>query len=378
MKLYFSNDYYKRKVLEDEHKCNSEKTVEEALFLLINGVTQEDLSNLCVAIKVYFKKGKNPVSLSIEECYKLTQGENIDNKNIYNKDVKNIIYRLAYKCIENGIPLGSKTIMDGKINTSDWIGHSLFEGKVSGQLAQKMGLDIATAQKLGILHDYGRKVTHNFDHVIAGYEMLVDNGWETEAIGCLTHSFLSGGRCSSNEQAEEGFYVDDKGEPNWIEDTVKDDLTVFLENYKFSEYDNILNIADLMATSYEIVSPSERIADIATRRKEFDPVNRSYFLAELTNSLIEMTKELGGKIPENMEEKVKVAKGVTLEEVTGKFEKASKIFFSIYQELYRNINQTGTALPINRIEMDVIGDTQVVARLFEDKACEEQEIDFEG
>lgn len=83
----------------------------------------------------------------------------------------------------------------------------------------------------------------------------------------MTHSFVNGNRCANNEPAEDGFYVDDTGNPRWEENTAKDDITKFLENYQYNEYDNILTIADLMATDKGIVSPFDRIEDIATRKK---------------------------------------------------------------------------------------------------------------
>lgn len=382
MSLYFINNYYKEKALKDAKKEHtSEHSVEDAMFLLIEGVNREDLSNLCELIKQHYKNEETSIELSTEECYKLTQGMSINDKVEFNEEVENIIYNLAYKCIESGKTLGNKTIMDGKINTSDWIGHSLFEGKLAGQLAKKSGLDVARATKLGILHDYGRKTIQNFDHVIRGYEALSDKGWDAEAIGCLTHSFLAGGRCASNESAQEGFYVDDEGTPCWKEGAPKDDLTVFLENYNYTKYDIILNIADLMATSYGIVSPSERIADIATRRKKFDPANRAYFLAELTNKLTEMLEDIGGEVKQDMKNKVKASKGVTLEEITQKFERASELFFDEYQKTFGNTDLKQNAeevLPKDIVKADMEKkitetDTKNVEKFFEGRLKEQGE-----
>lgn len=331
MSLYFKNEDYKKRALEDAKKKQvSTHTVEEAFFLLIKEAKEEDLANLCQLVQAHYQP-----KLSLEECYQLTQG--ISNEKLaFDKEVQSVIYNCAYQCLENGKALGNKTIKDGRINTSHWMGHCLLEGKVAGELAAKMGLDVSRAQKLGILHDYGRKISQNVDHITRGYEELSDKGWKEEAIGSLSHSFLAGGRCSWNDSPEPGFYVDEEGEPHWEPGILKDDITIFLENYEFTKYDEILNIADLMATSKAIVSPAERIADIATRRKEFDPKNRLYFLAELSNKLIEMLEEIGGTVPNDMLEKVKAKKGVTLEEITAKFERASEVFFKEYQ---RNVEK---------------------------------------
>ena len=160
---------------------------------------------------------------------------------------------------------------------------------------------------------------------------VTNEGWEEEAISCLTHSFLNGGRCASNEQAEEGFYVDENGNPCWKPETEKDDITLFLENYQYSTYDIVLNIADLMATSDGIVSPYDRIEDIATRRK-LDPTNRGYFLAEFTNTLIDVIEKTGGEVPENMQKHIKATPNVSIDEINEKFKSTSDLFYSHYKE----------------------------------------------
>ena len=206
---------------------------------------------------------------------------------------------------------------------------------------------LGTAQIQGILHDYGRKTTHSFEHVTRGYEKLVDEGWENEAVAALTHSFLNGGRCASNESAEEGFYVDEKGNSAWKPETEKDDITLFLENYKYSKYDDILNVADLMATSSGIVSPYDRIQDIATRRK-LDPTNRGYFLAEFTNKLIEFLKESGAEIPENMQREIKATPDVSIDELNERFKIASEVFFNYYKENI-SLDRTSSRVAIDEI-----------------------------
>ena len=109
----------------------------------------------------------------------------------------------------------------------------------------------------------------------------------------------------------------------------RDNISVILDYYEYDDYDYILNIADHMATGTGIVSPAERIADIATRRI-LDPINRGYFLAELTNTLIDVAKKMGCDVPEELQPKVYAAKGVTLEEISEKFEKASEYFYMEY------------------------------------------------
>lgn len=86
-----------------------------------------------------------------------------------------------------------------------------------------------------------------------------------------------------------------------------------------------------MATSDGIVSPYDRIQDIATRRK-LDPTNRGYFLAEFTNTLVDVMEKTEGKIPENIKRTVKATPDISINEINEKFKSASDLFYSHYKE----------------------------------------------
>ena len=325
MKLNFENDYYKKEAFKHskQHNYENSNKAKDAFFIVLKDIKKEDMSNLIALVQQNFKKMYN-LDLSEDDVYEITQRSGLKN------EYKELLLELAYTCIDNGQHLGNNTILDGKINTSSWISHSLFEGRLCRQLAIKEGLNPETAQKIGILHDYGRKYTHSFEHVIIGYEKLIDLGWNEEAIACLTHSFINGNRCANNEPAEEGFYVDGNGNPQWEEEVQKDDITEFLESYKYNEYDNILTIADLMSTDRGIVSPFDRIEDIATRKKP-DIKNRAYFIAEFSNKLneyitkINKTKSVNIKI-------IKADHKSSLEHIMLQFKKVSDRFFKEYKE----------------------------------------------
>lgn len=317
MNLNFSNEYYKNKSI-NFIKTNIH-TPANAFMLLINGLEYENLSNLCLEINKI-------LAININDCYKLTQNLNI------NEELKNIVYSCAINCLNDNKFLGTKTINDGKINTSAWINHCLHSSIMCKNLANILGIDESKAETLGLLHDFGRKYDHSLNHTIKGFEKLIDIGWNTEAIGCLTHSFLNGNRCANNDPATEGFYIDDYGNPNFRPNSKKDDISIFLENYNFTNYDIILNLADLTATSNGILSPYERIQDIATRR-QIDPINRKYFLCELTNTLINFIKIM---TPELNYQHIKATKDITLEQVETYFKKISEIFFNEYTKSTNN------------------------------------------
>lgn len=328
MKLNFSNNYYKEKALKINIDNQNNHTTTDAFFLLINGLPMEDLSNLCNIMSQYYKSMPNPINLTMEDCYKLTQKIDL------NELEKKTIEELAYKCIMEGNYLGSRTISDGKINTSSWINHCFYSGEVCATLAANLNLDVELAKTMGMMHDYGRKFDHTFNHTIIGFESLSDLGWNNEAIATLTHSFVNGGRCCNNEPALDNFYVDKDGNARWTDDVIKDDITLFLENYKYSEYDILLNIADLMATDKGIVSPKERIEDIATRRV-IDPTNRGYFLANTTNTFINVLQKMN--LLNNNIQFIKDDENTSIEDITSYFNQVSNYFFDSFSNIRNNL-----------------------------------------
>lgn len=332
MNLNFSNFFYKEKALDAQMYPQNIHSSDDALLLLIKGVSYDDLSNLCKLMKEYYASLPNPIKLSLEDCYKLTQNDNLSEIE------KNTIAELIAKCIKSGKTLGNKTIMEGKISTSSWISHCFYSGEVCFTLANQLGLDGDKARTMGILHDYGRKFDHTFGHTIVGFETLTNLGWDNEAIGCLTHSFVNGGRCSNNEPALDDFYLDNDGNAKWKDDAQKDDMTLFLENYNYTDYDILLNIADLMATSKGIVSPKDRIADIATRRV-IDPTNRGYFLSDITNTFIDVLKRLN-MLPDNIVH-IKDDENTSLNEIENYFNEVSAYFFNAFSN-FQNINKQNT------------------------------------
>ncbi|MBR3887890.1 MAG: HDIG domain-containing protein [Clostridia bacterium] len=344
MKLNFSSEEYKEKarLSSGYGSTDTSITVAEAFMQLIKGVPKEDLSNLCEKIQ-YKLKGEG--ELTLEACYNITQGniEGIDEliSMLNGKTAAEYVLELAYECLDNplrdektqeeirGCHLGEKRTKDGKFVSSSWISHSLYEARVAQHLAQKVGLDSRKAGVMALLHDYGRKPTeinkngtHDFTHVIKGFEMLTDLGWEAEARACLTHSFINAGRCANCDSAEPGFYIDEKGEPAWEANAELDDVTEVLSGMQYDEYDIILNIADLMATDKGITTPYDRVLDVATRKTP-DPKNRAYFLSEFTNELLEVMQSSAQRSNSLM----------SIEEADKRLKKVSSIFYKfLYPE----------------------------------------------
>lgn len=335
MKLNFSDERYKNIAMASDGyaKANTGRTVADAFMMLIKDIPIDDLSNLCKKIQCSLE-GQG--ELTLEACYDITQGKvnGIDElvQKMKGTTAKDYLLKLAYECLEkDGLHLGEKTIAGGKINTSAWISHSLYEVRAAQTLANKMGLNPEKAGVLAILHDYGRKYIHDFTHVIKGFETLTDLGWNEEARACLTHSFINAGRCANCDSAEEGFYIDEKGEPEWGSRIPIDDMAEVLATMRYDDYDTILNIADLMATDKGITTPYDRVQDVATRKTP-DPRNRAYFLSEFTNKLLEVM---------NSSAPISNAR-MSIEEADKKFKKVSEVFYRyLYPEKRYKHEKTG-------------------------------------
>ncbi len=242
----------------------------DCFYLLISNVDSKDLDNL-LNLMVDFS------DLSKEECYKLLQNKKIPYA------LKNKFLELAYRCLDLGMPLGNNLV--NGFNTSNYLAHSLEVARVSSNIANKMGLDSDKAFRMGLLHDYGRKYEQNFKHVIIGFEKLYDLGYFEEAIGALTHSYINGNTYAIFEPLNK--------------EALECDIYKFLKTYEYTDYDRILNLADLMASANGVLEPRLRIEDIETRRK-ITKEQKEYFLNELVK-LINYTLKMIGE-EENIED----------------------------------------------------------------------------
>lgn len=259
----------------------------DAFLILLKGLKYEQMDNLCNELVNYYNDGDG------KYYYGRIQNDNVD------ESFRKVVLDCAYNLIHNGMFLGTE-VVENKHNTSAWLGHCLLEGEVCSRFAKELGLNEDVARKLGILHDIGRKFTHSFGHVWEGYKYLMEQGWDEEAICCLSHSFLvnpdlsfHANRCASCEPSIDGFKVSDKGIPYYEDESELDDLGLFLKSYQQSMYDMLLNLGDLMATSDDIVSPLDRIEDISTRKKP-DERSRKYFLVSLNNFLSYLLNKIVG------------------------------------------------------------------------------------
>lgn len=290
MYLNIENEKY-RELLLNTKSVNYENnnTEEDAFLLLIKDVDYEAINILCERVAEVMG-GVRPQSI-----YSLING-------IYQyPELNRILLQQAYKLVHEGEYLGTK--VDGKFNASSWVNHCLVEGELMKELATVVDLDPHTAMKIGILHDIGRKKTHSVLHTVKGFEYLMEKGFVDEAFCALTHSFLSfpkngvyyGNRCATGDSPIDGFYVNEKGEGVFKEGAIIDDVKCFLDNYEYNSYDLILNLADLMSTSKEVISPYDRVLNIYSKRTP-DARNSSFFKLGIVNAFNRFLSTMKGEI----------------------------------------------------------------------------------
>lgn len=313
--MNFTNKDYKNKAKEilQRKKPNLDNSItnEDAFLILIHNLDIKKIDNLC-------NKLAEELKISIDEAYYLTQ-------NTSDEKIKKDILRIALDIILNKDTLGTEKV--NGFNTSEFINHSIYEAIFSYELATLIGINNNYAFNYALLHDYGRKYTHKFDHVTIGFEKLYDLGLYDLSKASLSHSFINGGKYCCNDGAKEGFKVDYNGKESYRDEEDYDDIYDVLSTSHYNQYDEILNIADLIATSYGIVSPEERINDIAKRRNSLDTKpNRKYFLASYANLLIDYLYLIGYPI--------KLTKinfnTLGLNEIKKEFARISSIFYYFY------------------------------------------------
>lgn len=149
-----------------------------------------------------------------------------------------------------------------KASDDHWINHSICVGDSAGKIAEKLNLDVDYAKTLGYIHDIGKSIGEFKDHVINGYNYIKELGYDDEYANiCLTHSYLNN-----------DVYCTAGGIPRDIPFR-----TEFIKNHKYTIYEKIINLCDLMCTDINM-TVDKRLIDIMTRRGAYE--NTQYHIKE--------------------------------------------------------------------------------------------------
>ena len=150
----------------------------------------------------------------------------------------------------------------GKTTSDGWIYHSICVGNSAGVIAEALNLDVDLAKALGYIHDIGKSTGEFSSHVINGYNYLKKLGYDEEYCNiCLTHSYLNNDiNCTAG------------GFPSDIPFRTK-----FIKNHKYTEYEKIINLLDLMCTKV-INTLDKRLIDLIIRKGVYE--NTQYHIKE--------------------------------------------------------------------------------------------------
>lgn len=170
-----------------------------------------------------------------------------------------------------------KLLDEAEKTTSDlgWIKHSKCVGETAGIIAQKLKLDVDKAMALGYIHDIGKRTGDFKNHIMNGYYYLKELGYDDEYCNiCLTHSYLNNDYiCTAG------------GIPTDIPFR-----TEFIKNHKYTIYEKIINLCDLMCTRKRMIL-EQRLIKVMLRRGCYE--NTIYHIKEAQKLKKEIDEMLG-------------------------------------------------------------------------------------
>lgn len=160
-----------------------------------------------------------------------------------------------------------KLLNDVKNNeTKGWIKHCICVGNAAKKIAialkeKNIDIDPDKAAAMGYIHDIG-KIYDDDNHTINGYKYLKEKQIDEEyAAICLTHSYLN-------------------NDLNCTAGGIQKNIpfrTEYVKNHKYSIYDKLINLCDLMCTK-EILTVEDRMTDLIKRKGHHE--NTEYHIKE--------------------------------------------------------------------------------------------------
>ncbi|MBP3899228.1 HD domain-containing protein [Candidatus Saccharibacteria bacterium] len=139
-----------------------------------------------------------------------------------------------------------------------WENHSKGAASVAERLAEKAGMDKDLAFAMGLLHDIGRyrSVKTGMNHIIYGYELLMEKGLPEVARICLTHSF-------NPKEKVQILELDDPEKTEFVKQ--------FVMGAEYDDYDKLIQLADFMSGSHGITTIERRFCSVLSRHDLPEP-----------------------------------------------------------------------------------------------------------
>ena len=137
-------------------------------------------------------------------------------------------------------------------NPGPWREHSLNAARVAERVAAAAGLDAERALVLGALHDIGRwEGVRSAHHVISGYRLMRERGWDEVARICMTHSF-------PDKDLDNHFGWD-------VTEAERAEIQAFVDGADYDDYDRLIQLADALAMADGVCLMEKRLVDVALR-----------------------------------------------------------------------------------------------------------------
>lgn len=151
-----------------------------------------------------------------------------------------------------------------------WENHSRGAAEVARRIAKAAGMDADKAYAMGLLHDIGRYkgVKTGMNHIIYGYELLMERNLPEIAKICLTHSF-------NPKEKVEILEFDDASKVEFVKD--------FVLKAEYDDYDKLIQLADFMSGAHGITMIERRFCSVLVRHELPEPqkvLQRLYELKE--------------------------------------------------------------------------------------------------
>lgn len=182
----------------------------------------------------------------------------------------------------------AKQLLDKAAETEEnkgWVKHCISVGKTAKTIAEALNkkgynIDLDKILAMGYIHDIGKIGGKYNEHVIDGYYYIKNLGYNEEyASICLTHSYINNDiACTAG-----GYQKDIPFR------------TKYIQNHKYTIYDKIINLCDLMCTK-ETISIEDRMIDLFKRKGIHE--NSKYHINELYKLKESFEKILGYNIYE--------------------------------------------------------------------------------
>lgn len=149
-----------------------------------------------------------------------------------------------------------------------WINHSIETGKCARKIAELCGMDGEKVYVLGLLHDIGKSTDGQFRHILEGYKMMSEMGYDTVAKICLTHTFPI-----KDITTYVGKFDVSITELEFVQNKIT--------KYEYNDYDRLIQLCDSMVMSKGPVTLEERMKDIIMRYGSVYPVEKRQIIYSL-------------------------------------------------------------------------------------------------